>query len=184
MPKADDVLKELESIGVTRPSLKEAVTTKVEEVVLERGAPSPKFRDVRRDKMIESLGVAISYVDDCLGAMGGLKHALEDMRSIWTTDAEDLKKVVAPSVPVPAATSIPAPSPVSASEGAGYEEARQRAIEKIRGADVELVDKEEDVPFVGQERAVPEARKKTDQEVSIGTLGTLEPSLPLEDSNG
>lgn len=190
--QADEVLKELARVGAVGGSRKTPVSPEasVTEVVIERGPPSTRLRDQRGAEVVQALDDALRYLDAVLTAVAGLRESLVHVRDVWCPlieveegleEAQDgpeevrsapeaLAKVLPPSPASPARPGAPA--------GQDYERARLAALRKIRGEDVDVRpgESEDDIPFVGQVRALPVGQES--QEVSLGTVGTIKPSFP------
>lgn len=193
--RVDDVLKELETLGAlgaprkTPPPPGSLVT----EVVLERGAPPPRLRDDRGRLAGEALSDAIRGLDALVVDVGVVREALLRLQEVWEpveydgedADVEEDEQEGAPvdAGETEAASPSPAPAPLREPPrrvlgGQDYETARLAAIRKIRGEDLQVAGDaaEDDVPFVGQVRALPE-RTTTTGEVSLGIID-VKPSLP------
>jgi hypothetical protein len=79
---------------------------------------------------------------------------------------------------------LPASEQLPRAKPRTYEEARAAAIAKIQGKGASEAmqtarEEEASIPYVGQDRARPEA-DLMEQEVTIGTVGTITPDLPQE----
>ena len=195
MDSVDKVLDELKSVGAVGGLEKtvQALTT-VDEVVIDRGAPSAPMRDLRGSLAVDAVDEALAQIDVAVEALNAMKGALGRLRDVWTPseafDEEDVLEGATPSeAPQPPSQREEAPkAPVALDTGnETYERAREAALRKIRGDDIPeekrtALEEDDDVPYVGQERAVPSGQEPT--EVSLGTVGTIKSSFPLEDENG
>lgn len=155
------VLDELKSIGILGKGSLLPICSGVSEVV--------KTEVVEDSRKAETLRV----LDGLLERVEGLRFEIQELRALWASGTKEVASEISGEVEVPVAATEGAPSVRF------YEEARARALRKIRGEDqVQGVqaDPEEAVPFVGQVRAIPE-HKGLDEEVSLGTIGTVKPSF-------
>jgi len=196
MKNPDDVLAELENVGAVGGPLKAPAILEdlVTEVTIEKGPPSVVLRDLRGGQAVEALDSAVRHLDAAIGELTGLRESLVRLREVWEpVGAAPIPKV---AVETPETASKPpdaseAPSPPQAPStpvepqqeplGDDYERAREAALRKIRGEDIPetAFDEEDDVPFVGQTRAPLLGQEP--EEVTIGTVGTIEPNFPVEE---
>lgn len=194
MSNADDVLAELKSIGALGKA-KTPPAPRVDEVDVEEAAPEASLIDQRGEAMVGLLTDAIDHLEGAVEHLTELKSDLEAIRRVWTTDPVEASEspqevlvrpetAVVPTAPPRAPESPPEPEEPQLSE-----EQRQAAIEaarrKIRGEDLTpdqrakaWAEEEASIPAVGEDRAKPETETG---EISIGTLGTMKPSFPVEE---
>jgi len=133
-------------------------------------------------------------------AFEGLREALTRLREVWAPvdDVDEGLETVleTPETPLESAEATEAPStplsPPKPSEGTqeppipdeeALARAREAARRKILGEDIpegerEGDEAEENVPFVGMERAMPPGQEP--EEITIGTVGKIKPSFPAE----
>lgn len=195
----DDVLAELKRVGAVggppkAVAVSDAVVTEVE---IEQGPPSVHLRDLRGGLAAEALDDAVRHLDGVMGELTGLRESLVRLRMVWAPVEDDEEPETAPvaapeaplSVPEPVEGASTPPEPPSAPEASPDEEtlarAREAARRKILGEDIPEGERskmhgeeEEDVPFVGMERALPPDRQP--EEITIGTVGKIKPSFPVE----
>lgn len=182
---ADHILEQLKDVGALGGPAKapSIPATKVLEVDVEHGVPSAEMVDLRGEQTVEAIDSMLYHLD-------GLREALLKLRSVWQSEEESVDALEALETPETAVASAGSPEVPSAAPKAQeaapaptddeYRRAREAAIRKIRGDDLPdgTFDDEEDVPFVGQVRALPAGQEP--DEVTIRTVGTIKPSFPVE----
>lgn len=184
---ADDILEQLKDVGALGGAAKapSVPATTVLEVDIEQGAPSAEMRDLRGEQTVEAIDALLYHLD-------GMRESLIKLRTVWQAEDESPADVLdALETPETAtmtsgAPEVPSEPPKAQKTTQGrseeeYERAREAAIRKIRGDDVPegALDEEEDVPFVGQVRALPVGQEP--EETTIGTVGKIKPSFPVEE---
>ena len=206
MRKTDDVLAELKSLGAVggppeTPAISEAVVTEVE---IEQGPPSVALRDLRGGRTLAAVDEAIAGLDQIVRGAEATREALVHLRRVWepVEGAEESPGEPLETPETALGGSEPAEGPSMPSEpgkpAEGVQEpqeaspealarAREMARRKILGEDIPQGQRGEDgeednVPFVGQTRAVPMGEEP--EEITIGTVDTIKPSFPAEDSDG
>lgn len=207
---ADDVLAELEKVGAVGapPKTPSVPALAVTEVEMDQGPPSADLIDLRGEHAVGAVDDALRALDDTVRGLEGVREALVRLRRVWedfdgvVAGAEVLPEgpeaAEAPSVPPEpeqaSETLVEPPPHYSGLSKAAFEdpEAYKRAIEaartKILGEgrtpeqwDDERGEDEDNVPYVGQVRALPPDREP--EEVTIGTVGKIKPSFPAEESS-
>ena len=188
--KTDDVLADLKRVGAVGAPPPAPVPVVVE---VEKRVPEPTPADAQRAEAVETVDVAIEALDGVVRGLEELREALVHLRKVWAPGEE--APVAAPEPPLSASEAsegppVPQepPSPPEAPQEPDEEtlaRAREAARRKILGEDLTpeqreaVQDDEDDVPFVGQVRALPVGQEP--EEITIGTVGTIKPSFPAEE---
>ena len=192
--KVGNVLAELAELGALGGPETPPPSAPVTVVEVEQGPPSVELRDRRGPQAVEAIDAAVAHLSKVAESLEGARKALLQLREVWQAVEESAPELPlsAPETPEPAAeapeAAAPPPTPPAAPPAAGetdLDRAREMARRKILGEDLtdaqrEAVDAEEDVPFVGQERATLPGQQP-EGEVTIGTLGTIKPDFGGED---
>lgn len=191
---ADEVLNELRSVGAVGGLEKTARASNIEEVIIDQGPPVAALRDLRGPRAVEAIDSALVQLGIAVEALQGAREALGELRGVWARpedyDTPEPQEIDTGEEIDPAPeTEEPKPVQMVSTEidEDTYRRAREAALRKIRGEDISKeqlarLEKEDDVPFVGQERALPPGQEP--EEISLGTVGTIKPSFPLEGENG
>jgi len=199
--KTDDVLADLKRVGAVggspkTPSISEAIVTEVE---IEQGAPGAVLRDLRGERAVEAIDDAVRHLDDAMRAFEGLRESLVHLRRVWEpVSGDEVPSFQAPETPETALDGLERPGappmppnpqgPPEADRGPqdvdpeAIARAREMARRKILGEDIppeQRKEDEDDVPYVGQTRALPPGMEP--EEITIGTVGTIKPSFPAEE---
>lgn len=197
----DEVLAELKQVGALGGLPKPPVVPDVE---IEQEVPHEPPLDPRGDLSRVALDDAVRYLDGAVREMTGLREALASLREVWEPVETTESPVGVPVVPPESLLSIskrvegtskplvPVEPPEPTSDAPDEEtvaRARAAARRKILGEDIpedELArlhgEVEEDVPFVGAERARMPGQEP--QEITVGTVGRIKPSFPVEENDG
>jgi hypothetical protein len=201
MAKVDKILAEMEAIGALggrkSVAVPEVEIAKVEEVTVEKGDPGTTLKDLRGARMA-------GLLDSAIMQLGSLQQTFRELRDIWVTEevaagqSVDRAEIVlkhakeqlgqvprsAPARPkaVPATLTpadliqqapLPVPAPVAAQPSAPGE--GWRGVDPLKRVDP-VEEDDEDVPFVGQDRARPPAKQA--EEVTVRSLGTRKVPVP------
>lgn len=179
---ADEVLADLEVVGAVGESQTPVVVPMiVDEVVIEQGPPSVTLKDLRGDRSVEILSEALNHIDEAVRVFTNLRKTLEVLREVWApvdVVSDDQKRYQTEAI---SSLNLSEPGSVSEEE---YVKAREKALRKIRGEGTtrekqKEFEDEENIPYVGQIRAIPVGQEP--EEVTIGTIGTIKPSFPVEE---
>ena len=192
----DDVLADLKRVGAVGAPPPPPVPFVVE---VEKGVPeSIEPVDSRGAESVEAIDAAISGLDDAVRGLEGAREALVRLRRTWEPSEDRTKAPVeAPEASLSASKASEAhpvaaepqrpPEPSHEPQEVDEEtlaRAREAARRKILGEDLPpekraAMEEEDDVPFVGQDRALPPGMEP--EEITIGTVGTIKPSFPAEE---
>lgn len=187
--KADDVLQDLRSMGAVGapPKAPMEPVVKVAEVTVEQGPPSAPLVDLRGDRTVAALDDAITGLRGMMREMTHTLEALERLKTVWSPGVEVSTIPVKEEVAVPKVMEpVQALPPSELTQDEAYARAREAAIRKIRGGTSPqgppMEEDEDNIPFVGQVRVVPMGQEP--EEVTIGTVGKIKPSFPMEGKDG
>lgn len=183
---SDEVLADLKRIGAVGAPPPAPIPMPVPMPVVmevEKRVSETLLDDSRQAEMFEAVDEAIDALDGVVRGLGELREALTRLREIGSLEM--------PPGPVDAADNTPEPpEPLEALEepqrydAEAFERAREAARRKILGEDLPpenraALDEDDDVPFVGQGRALPPGMEP--EEIIIGTVGKIKPSFPVEE---
>lgn len=202
MVNPDDVLADLKRVGAVggpkTPAISEAA---IESIEIERGAPGPVLRDLRGGRAVGAIDNAVRHLDDAVRALEGVRESLVHLRQVWEPVGEDeegvfeamgppetalgsLEEEESPPIPGNSPTPLGGAQSPAAVDPEALAAAREMARRKILGENMPpehraKMEAEDDVPFVGQDRALPPGRGP--EEITIGTVGRIKPSFPVEE---
>lgn len=202
MTDVNSILAEMKEIGAVgghapKKPLPEPEISRVDEVEVTRANPGPTLKDARGSRTVELLGQAIDQ-------LGVLQETLRQLRDVWHTEdvgatptesredrlLAEIRKRKAPELalePPSEAPRAPVPAdlaPSEAQEHPDLEAAREAALAKIRGGQLgdplkaqipHDDDDDEDIPFVGSDRALPPGKQPEEMVIK---------SIPLSGKGG
>jgi len=192
MKSVDDVLAELKGLGAVgglKPEVEPSTALAAE---VEPG--SHGFRvDPRVGQAVGVIEDAVRSLDDAIRGLEGVREALVRLHGVWSSgEAQEapLTSAVDPGAPAPEPVVEPVRAPTSPvsdvpRDNDAYMKAREAARRKILGEGLPAgaeEDDEENVPFVGQVRALPPGQEP--EEITIGTVGTTKLDLSSGGING
>lgn len=191
--RVDEVLQDLKDVGAVGVPYKAPSTpvVRVAEVTVEQGPPQAPLVDLRGEYVVRAIDETLQYIDGMARELVGMRGALERLKEVWTVEASTMESVTVdtpmeqPELPEESVSAPKVPAPKAIGEDA-YARAREAALRKIRGGGVDhnlpLEEEDDNIPFVGQVRALPPGQEP--EEFTVGTLGKIKPSFPVEEKNG